>query len=198
MLDLHIRLAVQPAAPRGTLGHPQRGRRVAVLGKHGPVSFGEPGILGVSVRDPGQTLGVHWGAVEETSQRFQGEWFVTGDTMSMAEDGALTYLGRADDMMNAGGVRVSPIEVEDVLNAHPAIVESAAAEVRVKADTTVIAAFYVSNASVETTDLERFVAGRLARYKCPRIYARVEAIPKGANNKLLRQVLRKSYEEAQG
>jgi len=82
-----------------------------------------------------------------------------------------------------------------VLNAHPAIVESAATEVRVKADTTVIAAFYVSNASVETTDLERFVAGRLARYKCPRIYARVEAIPKGANNKLLRQVLRKSYEE---
>jgi len=82
-----------------------------------------------------------------------------------------------------------------VLNAHPAIVESAATEVRVKADTTVIAAFYVSNASVETTDLERFIAGRLARYKCPRIYARVEAIPKGANNKLLRQVLRKSYEE---
>jgi hypothetical protein len=78
---------------------------------------------------------------------------------------------------------------------HPAIVESAATEVRVKAVTTVIAAFYVSNASVETTDLERFVAGRLARYKCPRIYARVEAIPKGANNKLLRQVLRKSYEE---
>ena len=77
-----------------------------------------------------------------------------------------------------------------MLNAHPAIVESAATEVRVKADTTVIAAFYVSNASVETTDLERFIAGRLARYKCPRIYARVEAIPKGANNKLLRQVLR--------
>jgi acyl-coenzyme A synthetase/AMP-(fatty) acid ligase len=167
---------------------------VAVLGKHGPVSFGEPGILGISVRDPGLMLG-YWGAAEETSQRFQGEWFVTGDTMSMAEDGALTYLGRADDMMNAGGVRVSPIEVEDVLNAHPAIVESAATEVRVKADTTVIAAFYVSNASVETTDLERFIAGRLARYKCPRIYARVEAIPKGANNKLLRQVLRKSYEE---
>lgn len=184
-------------APRGTIGHPQRGRRVAVLGKYGPVSFGEPGILGVSVRDPGLMLG-YWGAAKETSQRFQGEWFVTGDTMSMAEDGALTYLGRADDMMNAGGVRVSPIEVEDVLNAHPAIVESAAAEVRVKADTTVIAAFYVSNATVETTDLERFVAGRLARYKCPRIYARVDTIPKGANNKLLRQVLRKSYEETLG
>jgi acyl-coenzyme A synthetase/AMP-(fatty) acid ligase len=170
---------------------------VAVLGKHGPVSFAELGIVGVSFRDPGLMLG-YWGAEEETSHRFQGEWFLTGDTMSMAEDGALTYLGGADDMMNAGGVRVSPIELENVLNAHPAIVESAAVEVRVKADTTVIAAFYVSSASVETTELERFVAGRLARYKCPRIYTRVETIPKGANNKLLRQVLRKSYEESPG
>src|SRR6187397_2464252 len=55
-----------------------------------------------------------------------------------------------------------------------------------------------SSASVETTELERFVAGRLARYKCPRIYTHVETIPKGANNKLLRQVLRKSYEESPG
>jgi acyl-coenzyme A synthetase/AMP-(fatty) acid ligase len=101
-------------------------------------------------------------------------------------------------MMNAGGLRVSPIEVEDALNAHPAIVESAAAEVRVKADTTVIAVFYVSNESVEATELEDFVAGRLARYKCPRIYTRVEAIPKGANNKLLRQALRSRYEETHG
>jgi acyl-coenzyme A synthetase/AMP-(fatty) acid ligase len=171
---------------------------VAVIGEHGPVGFGEPGILGVSVCDPGLMLG-YWRAEEETRQRFQGEWFLTGVTMSMAEDGALTYLGRADDMMNAGGVRVSPIEVEDVLNTHPAIVESAAAEVRVKADTTVIAAFYVANASVDTAELERFVAGRLARYKCPRTFTRVETIPKGANNKLLRQALRrKTYEESQG
>jgi acyl-coenzyme A synthetase/AMP-(fatty) acid ligase len=83
-------------APGGTLGYPQRGRSVAVLGKHGPVSFGEFGIVGVSFRDPGLMLG-YWGAEEETSHRFRGEWFLTGDTMSMAEDGALTYLGGADD-----------------------------------------------------------------------------------------------------
>jgi long-subunit acyl-CoA synthetase (AMP-forming) len=65
---------------------------VAVLGKHGPVSFAELGLVGVSFRDPGLMLG-YWGAEEETSHRFQGEWFLTGDTMSMAEDGALTYLG---------------------------------------------------------------------------------------------------------
>ncbi len=181
-------------APHDTLGYPQGGRRVAVLDEDGPVAIGEPGILGVSRRDPGLMLG-YWGAEGETSQRFLGEWFLTGDHVSMAEDGALTYLGRNDDMINAGGVRVSPIEVEAALNAHPAILESAAAEVTVKADTTVIAAFYVSTDPVAADDLEAFVAERLARYKCPRIYARVEALPKGPNGKLLRRALRERDEE---
>jgi acyl-coenzyme A synthetase/AMP-(fatty) acid ligase len=184
-------------APPGTLGYPQDGRRVAVLSADGPARFGEPGILGVSRRDPGLLLG-YWGAEAETSQRFRGEWFLTGDTVSMAADGALTYLGRGDDMMNAGGVRVSPIEVEAALNAHPAILESAAAEVTVKADTTVIAAFYVSKNPLDSAELERFVAARLARYKCPRIYTRIQALPKGPNGKLLRRRLRDSYEETQG
>jgi len=181
-------------APPGTLGYPQEGRRVTVLGEDGPVAFGEPGILGVSRRDPGLMLG-YWAAKDETAQRFDGEWFLTGDLVSMAKDSALTYLGRADDMMNTGGVRVSPLEVEAALNAHPAILESAAAEVTVKADTTVIAAFYVAKAPVEADELERFVAGRLARYKCPRLYIRLEALPKGANGKLLRRRLRETYEE---
>ena len=189
-------------APPGTLGYPQTGRRVAVLAEDGPeggpVRVGEPGILSVSRRDPGLMLG-YWGAEAETEQRFTGEWFLTGDLVSMGEDGALTYLGRADDMMNAGGVRVSPIEVETALNAHPAILESAAVEVEVKADTSVIAVFYVAKDkaegdNVETDDLETFVARRLARYKCPRIYINVDALPKGPNGKLLRRALRQSYD----
>lgn len=180
-------------APPGTLGFPQDGRRVAVLGEDGPVDFGEPGILSVSRRDQGLMLG-YWDAEAETRERFIGEWFLTGDLVSMGEDGALTYLGRADDMMNAGGVRVSPIEVETALNAHPEILESAAIEIEVKADTTVIAVFYVANGPAETDALEEFVASRLARYKCPRIFTRIDALPKGPNGKLLRRALRESYE----
>jgi len=181
-------------APPGSLGYPQEGRRVAVLGEDGPVGIRDPGMLSVSSRDPGLMLG-YWDAPEETTQRFQGEWFLTGDLVSMARDGALTYLGRADDMMNAGGIRVSPLEVENALNAHPAIVESAATEVTVKADTTVIAVFYVANDAVEPGDLDGFIAGRLARYKCPRIYTKVDALPKGPNGKLLRRRLRQRYED---
>lgn len=185
----------QPA-PHGTLGFPQQGRRVAVLGENGCAACGEPGVLAVSRRDPGVML-FYWNAEEETEARFDGEWFLTGDLVSMAPDGALTYLGRADDMMNAGGIRVSPLEVENVLNAHPDIAESAAVEVLVKADTTVIAAFFVPNGAVDQADLERHAAGKLARYKCPRIYVQVEALPKGPNGKLLRRRLREHYEKSQ-
>jgi acyl-coenzyme A synthetase/AMP-(fatty) acid ligase len=170
-------------APSGALGYPQSGRRVAVLNEEGPVGFGESGILGVSIRDPGLMLG-YWGTEEETRQRYQGEWFLTGDIVSMGRDGAVTYLGRADDMMNAGGIRVSPIEVE-----------SAATEVTVRADTTVIAAFYVAKEPLEAAELEAFVAARLARYKCPRIYTRLDTLPKGPNGKILRRALRARYEE---
>jgi acyl-coenzyme A synthetase/AMP-(fatty) acid ligase len=182
----------RPAAS-GTLGFPQTGRRIAVLGETGPVGLGEAGVLAVSDRDPGLML-YYWGAPEETEQRISGEWFLTGDMVSMGEDGAITYLGRADDMMNAGGIRVSPIEVEAVLNGFAGIAESAATEVAVKADTTVIAAFYVPNEAFELEALRRFAEERLARYKCPRIYVAVDELPKGANGKLLRRRLRESYE----
>lgn len=181
-----------PARP-GTLGVPQDGRRIAVLDADGPVDLNEPGVLSISKRDPGLML-YYWGDADETQERFQGEWFLSGDLVCMGSDGALTYLGRADDMMNAGGVRVSPLEVETALNAHPDIVESAAVEVPVKADTTVIAAFYVTESLLEARDLERFAASRLARYKCPRLYLPVPSLPKNPNGKLQRRHLRQTYE----
>ncbi|MEM7191477.1 MAG: benzoate--CoA ligase, partial [Pseudomonadota bacterium] len=89
-----------------------------------------------------------------------------------------------------------PIEIENVLNAHPNVAESAAVEMLVKADTTVIAAFYVPSGEVEHAELERFAAEKLAKYKCPRIYRQVAALPKGANGKLLRRQLRDAHKMA--
>ncbi|MCT8160447.1 class I adenylate-forming enzyme family protein [Pseudoruegeria sp. SHC-113] len=185
-------------APAGASGYPQKGRRVAVLGEDGAaVPFGAPGVLGVSRRDQGLMLG-YWEAEAETESRFAGEWFLTGDTVSMDPDGAIHYLGRADDMMNAGGFRVSPLEVERVLNSHPEVQDSAAAEVHVKADTTVIAAFYVADQEIETEALTAFCETRLARYKTPRLFRRIAALPRGANNKILRRKLREEFEATHG
>ncbi len=183
-------------APPGTLGFAQPGRRVALLGENGvPVARGTPGVIAVDRLDPGLMLG-YLDAESETAARMSpcGQWFLTGDIGQMGADGAIAYLGRGDDMMNAGGFRVSPIEVETALAAHPDIDEAAAVEVTVKADTTVIAAFYTGPAPLDPAALEAFAAARLARYKAPRMYVHLPALPKGGNGKLLRARLRAEYE----
>ena len=179
-------------SPAGASGYPQPGRRVAVLGPDGvPVPRGEPGTLAVHQGDPGLFLG-YLDQPDDTAARFAGDWFLTGDTVSMAEDGAITYLGRDDDMMNAGGYRVSPMEVERAMNAHPAIDECAAVEVEVRPGVSLIVLFH-AGAAVAPEDLATFAQDRLARYKQPRLFVHLPALPKGANNKLARKALRTGW-----
>ena len=131
-------------APAGHTGYPQAGRRVAILGETGevPVPRGTDGLLAVSRGDPGLMLG-YWRRPEETAAAFRGEWFVTGDRARMDRDGAVAHLGRADELMNAGGFRVSPAEVEAALVEHPDIAEAAVVEREVRPGVSVIAAYYV-------------------------------------------------------
>ncbi len=185
-------------APPGSTGFAQPGRRVAVLDPRGaPVPAGSPGVLAVHRSDPGLFLG-YFDAPEETAARFRGDWFLTGDTVTMDPDGAVRYLGRDDDMMNAGGYRVSPVEVEEAMLRCAGISECAAAEVAVRADARVIACFYTSVAPLDQTALARHATEMLARYKQPRLYVRLPALPRGANNKLRRAVLRQEWESAHG
>lgn len=182
----------RPADPLA-LGRPQTGRRVAILGPDGPVPYGEEGTISVHRSDPGLMLG-YLNAPEDTADRFRGDWFVTGDQGIMSADGQITYLGRSDDMMNAGGYRVSPLEVETVLNAHPKITESAVTDVEVKADARLIMAFYSASEPVPAEELEKYVSAQLAPYKRPRGYYHLDSLPTGANGKLLRRALRPIYE----
>lgn len=197
MSEVSTFISARPGAilPAGATGRPQCGRRVAVLDPATltPTRPGAEGILAVSSRDPGLMLGYR-NQPEETKQKFSGEWFLTGDTVTMDGDGFVRYLGRNDDMMNAGGYRVSPLEVEAVLNAHPDIHEAAAAVVEIKPDVFVIAAFYTSDIDLAESALAAYAAERLARYKCPRLFRRLAELPKGANNKLRRGELRQRLE----
>lgn len=155
-----------------------------------PVFCGEDGYLAVSRRDPGLMLG-YWRRPEETDAAFRGEWFLTGDRARMDADGAITYLGRSDDVMNAGGYRVSPAEVEYALLHHPGVSEAAVVEIPVREGVSVVAAHYVPrNAPVPEADLAAHCARELARYKCPRIFRAVETLPRSANGKILRRKIR--------
>ena len=182
-----------PAAS-GTLGRPQKGRRVAILGSGGPVARGTEGMIAVHRGDPGLMLG-YLGEPEATAARFSGDWFVTGDHGTMDDDGAFTYLGREDDMMNAGGYRVSPLEVEAALARMPVINEIAVTDVEVRPDARVIMAFYTATEPVPPDTLDAHAATCLARYKRPRGYVHLGALPTGANGKIKRRALRTIYKD---
>ena len=183
-------------APPGAAGFPHPGRRVALLDATGaPVPVGEAGTIAVHRSDPGLFLG-YVGDPAATEARFAGDWFLTGDIGRATLDGAFAHLGRADDMMNAGGFRVSPAEVEAAFADLPGLADCAAAEVEVRADVRVIALFYTGPAPLDEAALAGHAAARLARYKQPRLYRHLPALPRGANNKLNRRALRALGPEA--
>ncbi|WP_054303580.1 class I adenylate-forming enzyme family protein [Gemmobacter sp. LW-1] len=175
-------------APVGCAGFPQAGRRIAVLGDAGPVPRGTPGTLAVGADDPGLMLG-YLDAPEATEARFRGGWFLTGDQVCMREEGAITYLGRDDDQMNPGGYRVSPMEIEAALAHLPGVEDLAVTEVEVSPGNRVIAAFYTGPAALDPAPLETAAAASLARYKQPRIWQQVAALPRNPNGKLNRRAL---------
>lgn len=191
MSEISTYVSAGPDAPPrpGWIGRPQRGRRVAVLIADGdaPAPIGVDGDLAVSRRDPGLMLG-YWGDPEGTRAAMRGEWFVTGDRAEMDADGYIAYRGRADDLMNAGGYRVAPQEVEDALLAHPAVAEAAAVETRLRDDLSIIVAHVVAQ-GVTAADLDAWCAGRLAAYKRPKRIVFAEALPRTATGKLMRRAL---------
>ena len=175
-------------APEGFAGYPQPGRRVALLDPQGQaVAPGQAGLLAVHASDPGLFLGYE-GAPEETAARFMGEWFVTGDLGRAGPDGAIAMLGRDDDMMNAGGYRLAPGEVEDVLGAVTDAGDVAVTEVAVPSGARIICAFWTGAAP--RTALEAAAGTALADYKRPRDYVWVEALPRTNTGKIDRRRLR--------
>lgn len=179
-------LSSSPArpAPDNALGFPQNGRRIAIIKDAAPVPIGQPGHIAIHRSDPGLMRG-YLG----DDAPCHGDWFDTGDQGVMNEDGSIGFLGRADDLMNAGGYRVSPLEIEAALQEFATLQSVAVAEVPVKQDVTIIVAFYTAEHPPDPDDLQNFAASRLARYKCPKAYQQVAALPTGPNGKLHRKSL---------
>ena len=165
-------------APRGTLGYAQPGRSIAILGPDGPCERGEAGSIAIRANDPGLTLDA------------EGDgWVATGDVGQMQEDGAIVYLGRADDTLTAGGFRISPIEVEDAMLGMPGLTGIGVADVEIKPGVRVVGAFYTANDPLDETALDAHAAERLAPYKRPRKWVHLEELPRNVNGKLLRRRL---------
>lgn len=178
---------------RGTVGKPQPGRRIAVLAVEGgdePLPPGQEGLLAVHRSDPGLMLG-YWKRPAEEAEVLRGEWFCGGDLAVIDDEGYVTHLGRANEIMKALGYRVSPLEVEAAIGSHPDVAEVACAELRVRDDVSVIAAYVVPRigAAIDAATVKAHAAAQLAAYKCPREVVIVDALPRTPNGKVQRSRL---------
>jgi len=189
---LHIFLSNRPGAVvPGSSGVAVPGYRVELRDDLGaPVDgAGRPGHLFVA----GPSLATGYWCREDTNRQvFHGEWLRTGDTYVRNDDGTLTSLGRSDDMLKAGGIWVSPTEVEARLLEHPGVAEAAvvAAPDADGLDKPVACVVAVAGRPVDPDALIEFCRAGLAAYKRPRAVVPVAELPRTATGKIRRNVLR--------
>ncbi|MDQ0503370.1 acyl-CoA synthetase [Xanthobacter agilis] len=199
MSEISTFISSRPGEPirPGSPGRPQTGRRVAVLPIDGgidPLPAGEIGLLAVHRSDPGLMLG-YWNRPEEEAAVFRGEWFVGGDLAAFDADGWLWFHGRNDDLMNALGYRVSPMEVEKVLAHCPGVAEAAVAETRVREDVSIITAFVVPQPGAAPGEqaVLAYCGAHLATYKCPRKVVLVAQLERTPNGKVSRKATARRF-----
>ena len=126
---------------------------------------------------------------------FLNGWFKSGDIGSIDEDGFLTLHGRKNDLINRGGEKISPVEIDEALMRHPAVAEAAAFSVphsRLGED---VAAAVVLRPGMTATpvELRRYLQDQVASFKVPRRIVIRDQLPKGETGKVLRRRLTKVF-----
>jgi oxalate---CoA ligase len=162
------------------------GPEVAILDEEGREL--PPGAVGeISIRGENVFAGYEANPVANESA-FAGTWFRTGDEGWLDDDGYLFLRGRLKEIINRGGEKIAPREVDEVLAAHPAVaqvVTFALPDERLGED--VAAAIVLApGAAVSERELQIYAVDRLAPFKVPRRIVAVDEIPKGATGKLQR------------
>lgn len=137
------------------------------------------------------TTPFYWNKHEKSKECIHGEWFNTGDKFYQDEEGFYWFTGRRDDMIKAGGIWVSPLEVEAILLEHPAVLECAVVGAPDKDNLEKPLAFVVPREGYSPSpqlerDLQEFVRSKTAHYKYPRQVRFVGELPRTTSGKLQR------------
>jgi acetyl-CoA synthetase/medium-chain acyl-CoA synthetase len=186
-----------PVRP-GSLGMPSPGYEVATVDDDGSeLPVGVEGHLAVRIT-PKRPVGLfrsYHGDPEMTQRVFAGDWYITGDRASRDADGYFWFAGRDDDIIKSSGYRISPFEVESVLQEHLAVAESAVVGVPDAVRGQLVKAFIIlakghqpSEALAE--EIQQFTKGKTAAFKCPRAIEFVDTLPKTISGKIRRVELR--------
>jgi benzoate-CoA ligase family protein len=191
---LHMFISNRPGQSRpGSSGTIVPGYAARILDEGGaPVADGEIGNLWIS---GDSTCAYYWNQHEKTKATIEGAWLRTGDKYSQDADGYYSYAGRTDDMLKVGGLWVSPIEVENALIEHPAVLECGVIGREDRDALVKPAAYVVLRTEIQGTpelvvELQQFVRARLAEYKRPRWVEFLTELPKTPTGKIQRFKLR--------
>ncbi|MEH7309290.1 long-chain-fatty-acid--CoA ligase, partial [Neobacillus drentensis] len=153
------------------------------------IPIGEPGEI--IVKGPIVTKG-YWKNPGETEKTIRDGWLHTGDIGIMDSDGYFFIVGRTKELIITGGFNVYPVEVEEVIYQHPAVLEAGVYGVpdSYRGETIKAAIVLKKGATLSEEELQNWCRERITRYKVPRIIEFRESLPKTAVGKILRRQLR--------
>ena len=174
----------------GSVGLTAPGWQVRIVdGRGNEVPAGTVGELWIK----GQGLfSGYWEMPEDTAAAFQDGWFKTGDLGRFDEDGYCYLVDRKKDLIICGGYNIYPREVEDVVYAHPAVLEVVVIGLPDPALGEIPAAYVVLKPGEQASadEIKAFCKERLAPYKAPRQVEFVSGLPKGPTGKILKRIMR--------
>ncbi len=188
MTEASHQMASNPLPPSphkfGTVG-PATGIRIGVMDSAGallpPGELGEVVIRGASVIDGYENN------PEANATSFTDGWFRTGDQGTLDEEGYLRLTGRLKELINRGGEKISPVEIDEVLLSHPAVAEAVAFAMPHPAWGEEVAAAVVLRHAAGETEIMDYCRSRLADFKCPKKLHVLETIPRTATGKIQRR-----------
>ena len=155
-----------------------------------------PGEVGEIVTRSDCVMRGYWKNPEATRQTLRGGWLHTGDVGSIDAEGFVTIKDRSKDMIISGGANIYPREIEEVLLRHPAVAECSVVGRPHPEWGEEVVAFVVGRTSLAPAELENLCLQNIARFKRPREYRFVDALPKNNYGKVLKTELRQRLRDA--
>lgn len=177
----------------GMIGIPEIDTEIAVFDPEKDVEV-PIGVVGELRAKGPQIMKGYWNKPEETAKAFSKGWLCTGDLGYMDENGMVYFVDRLKDVIKVSGFQVWPMEVEDVLCSHPAVLEAAVVGIPNEYHGEVPKAYVVLKSNykgkITEDELIKYCEEKLAKYKVPKKIEFLNELPKTPSGKILRRELR--------
>ncbi|MFN7003290.1 MAG: malonate--CoA ligase [Roseinatronobacter sp.] len=177
----------------GTVGPPLPDVRLRITDPETGADLPQGATGMIEVQGPNVFQG-YWNMPEKTAAEFRDGWFMTGDLGLIDDQGYVSIVGRAKDLIISGGYNVYPKEVELVLDEMPGVLESAVIGLpHPDLGEAVVAVLASETAGPDIAAIKAALTGKLARYKQPRAYITLDELPRNTMGKVQKAALRQTY-----